>query len=127
MLQNALPAVGLLLAMMVVAWLLQRWRRHLPNMSRQTGPSLKVMNALPLGPQQRVVTVQVGEGEDRVCLVLGVTPGGISALHQMPLPAEAAVEMPADNQGEGFRARLNQLLQPQQQQQQQQESSHVQG
>ena len=125
MLQNALPAVGLLLAMMVVAWLLQRWRRHLPSMSRQTGPSLKVMNALPLGPQQRVVTVQVGDGEDRVCLVLGVTPGGISALHQMPLPAEAAVEMPADNQGEGFRARLNQLLQPQQQQQQ--ESSHVQG
>ena len=115
MLQNALPAVGLLLAMMVVAWLLQRWRRHLPNVSRQAGPSLKVMNALPLGPQQRVVTVQVGEGEARVCLVLGVTPGGITALHQMPLPAEPLGEMPAAGQGDGFKARLNQLLQPQQQ------------
>jgi flagellar protein FliO/FliZ len=122
MLQNALPAVGLLLAMMVVAWLLQRWRRHLPNMKRQTGPSLKVMNALPLGPQQRVVTVQVGEGQDRVCLVLGVTPGGISALHQMALPAEALVNMPADHQADGFKARLNQLLQPQQQ-----ENPHAQG
>jgi flagellar protein FliO/FliZ len=110
MLQNALPAVGLLLAMMAVAWMLQRWRRHLPNVSRQVGPALKVMNALPLGPQQRVVTVQVGEGEDRVCLVLGVTPGGITALHQMPLPPEAAAaQAPAATPANGFAARLAQI------------------
>ncbi len=38
MLQNAAPAVGLLLAMMVVAWLLQRYRRHLPGVAAQAGP-----------------------------------------------------------------------------------------
>jgi len=114
MLQNALPAVGLLLAMMVVAWLLQRWRRHLPNVSRQAGPSLKVMNTLPLGPQQRVVTVQVGDGADRVCLVLGVAPGGITALHQLPLPGEPENSLAVSGNNEGFKARLNQLIQPQQ-------------
>lgn len=112
MLQNALPAIGLLLAMMVVAWLLQRWRRHLPNMSRQAGPALKVMNALPLGPQQRVVTVQVGEGETSVCLVLGVTPGGITALHQCPMPDTADMAAHDSGAGDGFKARLKQLTQP---------------
>ncbi|MEZ5701716.1 MAG: flagellar biosynthetic protein FliO [Burkholderiaceae bacterium] len=112
MLQNALPAIGLLLIMMVVAWLLQRWRRHLPNMARQAGPALKVMNALPLGPQQRVVTVQVGDGERGVCLVLGVTPGGITALHQCPLTEAEGMATPDGGAGEGFKARLKQLTQP---------------
>ena len=112
MLQNALPAIGLLLVMMVVAWLLQRWRRHLPNMSRQAGPSLKVMNALPLGPQQRVVTVQVGEGDHSVCLVLGVTPGGITALHQCAMADADNTAGPDGGPAEGFKARLKQLTQP---------------
>jgi flagellar protein FliO/FliZ len=115
MLQNALPAVGLLLAMMIVAWLLQRWRRHLPNMARQAGPSLKVMSALPLGPQQRVVTVQVGEGEHGVCLVLGVTPGGITALHQYPVPSHPTPPAPPGNDlATGFKARLKHITQTQQ-------------
>lgn len=113
MLQNALPAVGMLVAMLVVAWLLQRWRRHLPGVSRQAGPSLKVMNSLALGPQQRVVTVQIGEGANRLCLVLGVAPGGVTALHQMPLPPETLSPAALSGEGEGFKARLNQLLHPQ--------------
>ncbi|HEY9095739.1 MAG TPA: flagellar biosynthetic protein FliO [Hydrogenophaga sp.] len=113
MLQNALPAIGLLLAMMVVAWLLQRWRRHLPNMSRQAGPALKVMNTLSLGPQQRVVTVRVGEGERGVCLVLGVTPGGITALHQCPMPEADDLAAHDSGDGGGFKARLKQLTQSQ--------------
>lgn len=110
MLLNALPAVGLLLAMIAAAWLLQRWRRHLPHVARHAGPVLKVMNSLPLGPQQRVVTVQVGEGAERLCLVLGVAPGGITALHQLPWPADFDAIAPTAS-GEGFQARLNQLLQ----------------
>jgi flagellar protein FliO/FliZ len=112
MLQNALPAVGLLLAMIAAAWLLQRWRRHLPHVSRHAGPTLKVMNSLPLGPQQRVVTVQVGEGEDRVCLVLGVAPGGITALHQMPLPSDPPSSETTATHSGGFKARLSQFVQP---------------
>jgi flagellar protein FliO/FliZ len=113
MLQNALPAVGLLVAMLVVAWLLQRWRRHLPGVSRHAGPALRVMNSLSLGPQQRVVTVQVGEGADRLCLVLGVAPGGVTTLHQMPLPPEPLSPAAHFGESEGFKARLNQLIHPQ--------------
>jgi flagellar protein FliO/FliZ len=110
MLQNAAPALVLLVIMMAVAWMLQRYRRHIPGAARQTGPALHVMSTLALGPQQRVVTLQVGHGESGVCLVLGVAPGGITALHTLPLPpadlaANSSVEQPAS----GFAARLAQL------------------
>jgi flagellar protein FliO/FliZ len=45
--------------------------------------------ALPLGQQQRIVTVEVGQGDDRLWLVLGVTPQGIRTLHTM-VPQVAA-------------------------------------
>lgn len=110
MLQNAMPAVVLLIVMMGIAWALQRYRRHLPGVARQRGPVMQVMSSLSLGPQQRVVTVQVGQGEGRICLVLGVAPGGITALHQMPLPPEAApAEEPVQAPVGGFSARLAQF------------------
>lgn len=111
MLQNAAPAVILLIVMVGVAWLLQRYRRHLPGVSRQQGPALQVLNSLSLGPQQRVVTVQVGQGADSVCLVLGVAPGGVHTLHSLPLPAEPMAP-PADAgppTATGFAARLAQF------------------
>lgn len=88
MLQNAMPAFILLAVMVVIAIALQRFRRQLPGLgiglgSRQ-GPALKVLSALNLGPQQRVVTVQVGEGASSAWLVLGVTPGGITLLQEVP-------------------------------------------
>lgn len=110
MFQNALPAVVLLIVMMGVAWALQRYRRHLPGVARSRGPALQVMSSLSLGPQQRVVTVQLGEGEERICLVLGVAPGGITALHQMPLPAEPLEDNPsAITPASGFATRLAQF------------------
>jgi len=38
---------------------------------------------LPLSPSQRLVTVEVGSGDSRCWLVLGVTPNSISTLHTM--------------------------------------------
>ena len=114
MLQNAAPALALLVIMVLIAWLLQRYRRHLPGVAAQAGPALKVMGSLALGPQQRVITVQVGEGEQRLCLVLGVSPGSITALHQMPLPDSLTPEAAMDLQpaATGFKARLAQLTHP---------------
>ena len=89
MLQNAAPAIVLLIVMVGIAWLLQRYRRLLPGAAQRSGPTLQVLGGLALGPQQRVVTVQVGQGEQAVCLVLGVAAGSITPLHQMPLPAVA--------------------------------------
>jgi flagellar protein FliO/FliZ len=117
MFQNALPAVVLLIVMVGVAWMLQRYRRHLPGVAAQRGPRLQVIGSLSLGPQQRVVTVQVGEGESGRCLVLGVTPGGVTALHSLALPASlpdvSAASPDASAPAPGsFATRLAQLVQP---------------
>jgi flagellar protein FliO/FliZ len=111
MLQNAAPAIVLLIVMVGIAWLLQRYRRHLPGAALRAGPRLQVLGGVALGPQQRVVTLQVGQGEQAICLVLGVSPGSVTALHQMPLPA---IDTPADtpaapNPLGGFAARLSQF------------------
>lgn len=113
MLQNATPALILLVVMLALAWGLKRWRAHLPGVSRQGGPALRVLSSMSLGPQQRVVTVQVGQGSEALCLVLGVAPGGVSNLHTLPLPE---VDIPHPTGGQlgaarpvGFAARLAQF------------------
>ena len=109
MIPNAAPAVVLLILMVGIAWLLQRYRRHLPGAARRAGPAMQVLGSVALGPQQRVVTLQVGSGETSVCLVLGVSPGSVTALHQMPLPAVADEPADATPPATGFAARLAQI------------------
>lgn len=43
----------------------------------------RVLSAVAVGPNQRVVTVEVGPAHDRTWLVLGVTAQSISCLHTM--------------------------------------------
>jgi flagellar protein FliO/FliZ len=43
---------------------------------------------LPLSPSQRIVTVEVGQGDQRQWLVLGVTANSITTLHTMAPQAE---------------------------------------
>ncbi len=83
MLQNALPALFLLVVMVIVAVVLQRYRRNFPGLRSKQGPELTVMSGISIGPQQRLVSVQVGSGKDSTCLILGVAPGGINLLHQI--------------------------------------------
>ena len=111
MFQNAAPALALLVIMVVMALVLKRFRRHIPGAALQGGPKLQLLSSLSLGPQHRVVTVQVGQGDDAVCLVLGVGAGSVQALHQLPLPTVPA--SPTDNPApQGFAAKLAQLTQP---------------
>lgn len=50
---------------------------------------------LPLTPHSRLVTVEVGQGDERLWLVLGVTAQGIRALHTMvPQGDDAATPPP---------------------------------
>ncbi len=44
---------------------------------------LRSVAALPLSTSQRIVTVEVGSGDERRWLVLGVTPSSITTLHTM--------------------------------------------
>ncbi|ACB33296.1 flagellar biosynthesis protein FliO [Leptothrix cholodnii SP-6] len=50
-------------------------------MTRSQALALRQVGSLGLGPQQRIVAVEVGEGEARRWLLLGVTPQQINALH----------------------------------------------
>ena len=51
---------------------------------------MKTIAMLPLSTSQRIVTVEVGSGEERRWLVLGVTPTAITTLHTMAAPAPGA-------------------------------------
>jgi len=52
------------------------------------GP-MRVVATLPLAPNQRLLTVEVGSGVERKWLVLGVTAQSIATLHTMVPQADA--------------------------------------
>jgi flagellar protein FliO/FliZ len=84
--------VGLLaMVPLAVKWLAQR--RQLTSGTPLA--TSKLVSVLAVGPQQRVVTVEVGPPEARVWLVLGVTAQSINTLHTLhaapAAPAFAAV------------------------------------
>lgn len=83
-----LAAFALILALIPAAlWLLKRT----PLGGAASGTAMRLVGALPLAPNQRIVTVEVGSGDDRRWLVLGVTPAGINTLHTLPPQADAPV------------------------------------
>ena len=45
--------------------------------------TMKSIASLPLSTSQRIVTVEVGSGDERRWLVLGITPSSITTLHTM--------------------------------------------
>lgn len=76
---GAFFALLLVLGLIVgLAWLLRR----LPGSGFRPADSLKVVASLQLGAKERAVVVEVGGRQ----LLLGVTPAGISRLHELPEP-----------------------------------------
>jgi flagellar protein FliO/FliZ len=51
---------------------------------------MKSVAMLPISTSQRIVTIEVGSGDERCWLVLGVTPTSITALHTMAAQGAAA-------------------------------------
>ncbi|MBI5258724.1 MAG: flagellar biosynthetic protein FliO [Burkholderiales bacterium] len=80
-----LAFVAVLAMIPVALWLLKRT----PMGAAASMGGMRVVAMLALAPNQRVVTVEVGTGDERRWLVLGVTPGSISTLHNMPPQADA--------------------------------------
>lgn len=75
--------------------------------SASTGPRLT--GSLMLGPQQRVVTVEVGEGAERRWLVLGVTAQQITTLHTLTQPPQAVTKAgPSTGRAAGRQAGVGQ-------------------
>jgi len=85
-----------IIAMIPVAlWLLKRT----PMGGGGAGQGmLRSIAALPLSTNQRIVTVEVGQGDARRWLVLGVTAQSITTLHTMeptePVQAEVSKPLP---------------------------------
>ena len=79
-----------IIAMIPLAlWLLKRT----PLGGAGSGGLMRTVAALSISPNQRLLTVEVGQGGERRWLVLGVTPGSITTLHTMapqPEPASAS-------------------------------------
>ncbi len=87
---SALWFVAVVAMIPLALWLLKRTPlgrgAGAPGVMRQVG-------SLPLSPSQRVVTIEVGEGDDKRWLVLGVSAQQITTLHTMdaqPAKADAA-------------------------------------
>ena len=75
-----------IIAMIPVAlWLLKRT----PMGGGAATGVLRSVAALPLSASQRIVTVEVGQGDARRWLVLGVTAQSITTLHTMAPQADA--------------------------------------
>ena len=94
-LQSLLAFVAVIAAIPLVLWLVRR--SPIGGGATAARRGLRTVAALPLSASQRIVTVEVGEGEHRRWLVLGVTPQSITALHTLPPQGEAPLG--ADTRG----------------------------
>ena len=80
--------LAVLLLIPVALWLLRRT----PMGQAAAAAGMRVVGSLALAPNQRVVTLEVGIGDERRWLVLGVTPGGIQTLHTLSPQGPAAAD-----------------------------------
>lgn len=81
--QTVLGLLAVVALIFGLAWLMRRVQQAAPRQ----GQVIDVIGAKALGPRDRLVLVQVGDEQ----ILLGVSPGRISALHVMNTP----VPMPA--------------------------------
>jgi flagellar protein FliO/FliZ len=94
--------VGLLLGTL---WLLKR-----VSSPRGAASGLRVLGAVPVGPRERVVLVEIADS----VLVLGVAPGSVRTLHTLPADTlvrdAGAVAGPAKAGGGDFAAWLRKSM-----------------
>lgn len=87
-----LLGLALVLGLIVLAsWALKRFGAGVSS----SVSAIKVLTAASVGPRERVVLVEIGD----TWLVLGVAPGRVSALHQLPRQALPAPEPAAPGFG----------------------------
>ncbi len=95
---QALISVVVFVALLALLPFAVKWLQQRQSGMGATQPAAsKLISVLAVGPQQRVVTVEVGPAGSRTWLVLGVTPQSITTLHatapgSSPQPSEPAAE-----------------------------------
>ena len=79
---QSLVLVGLFLCVLVsLPFLIEHLKKRYGLKIPGSAGASRLVSSLALGPQQKVVTVEVGPPNARVWLVLGVTPQYIQCLH----------------------------------------------
>ena len=94
---QSLVLIGLFLCVLVsLPFIIERVKKHYGLGNLGPAGSARLVSMLALGPQQKVVTVEVGPANARVWLVLGVTQQSIQSLHTMPAESAGAAAAQAD-------------------------------
>ena len=81
MLQAWFPIVLLLLVLGLLPLALKWLQKRVSGIHDASVGANRIVSAVGVGPQQRVVTVEVGPQGHRTWLTLGVTPQSITCLH----------------------------------------------
>ena len=90
---SLLGFVAIIALIPIALWLLKRT----PIGGGAAHGVMRTVAMLPISANQRLLTVEVGTGEDKKWLILGVTAAGITTLHTMApqtLDAAATVTHP---------------------------------
>ena len=90
---SLLAFVGIVALIPLALWLLKRT----PIGGGAAHGLMRTVAMLPISANQRLLTVEVGSGDERKWLVLGVTAAGIHTLHTMApqaMPVAAAPSGP---------------------------------
>jgi flagellar protein FliO/FliZ len=99
MTQAIISVVAFVLLLAMAPWAVRALKQRAGGLGAVAvaGAAPRVVSALAVGPQQRVVTVEVGPESARTWLVLGVTTQTITNLHSAPAPgfAQAAAAVAA--------------------------------
>jgi flagellar protein FliO/FliZ len=107
---QGLSAIGWFLAIVVLIPLLL-WMFKRSPMGRNLGQGpMRQTGTLALTPQARVVTVEIGQGDERRWLVLGVTAANVNLLYMLS-PPDAGDAPPAapTTPAEGFAQLLTRI------------------
>ncbi len=101
--------VAIIALIPLALWLLKRSPLGGAGSARAGTP--RPVAVMPMSAQHKLVTVEVGHGEDRLWLVLGVSPQGIRTLHTM-VPQGPAPELPPAPPAAAFAQLLSRLRGP---------------
>ena len=89
MTQSLVTVVLFIAALLAVPFALKKLQQRRGGFAYAAGgPVSRLLSAVAVGPQQRVVTVEVGPEHARTWLVLGVTGQSITCLHTLPAKAD---------------------------------------
>lgn len=94
---QSIGPLALLVALLALLPMGLRWLQRRQGAKGGAGAwfSSDLISSVAVGPQQRVVTVEVGPAHARSWLVLGVTAQQVTCLHTIPMAPGAAAEAQA--------------------------------